>query len=601
MGMRAAQAKGPSTTQGGSSGGGALVPANFATPTMLVGLVAVAGVAVTAIRSDGAPAIDQGIAPTWTALHTFNQGLAVADTKGINSLVPPPTPPPNCTTGLDYYYDTPTYVRTDLWVPTYTVAGNYVVVRGTPSYYGSGITAFSTLTPSNYLTMTFISAAWTVISFDYRNVFAGRGTYSGSPELYSPIGFILTSTNIYVQFAFAVIAGQVNLRQTVRNQAGTVTTTDTVLGGLTATYDVTRVIKVTRPTSVSGSVTVTVDGVAVLTNDASGLTGNSQFSVTCGTAFSGSNNYDGGATNAYKVDLTFKNIEVIGNTLGTSCTVPAASQRGMLTRNGTEIGVGGASDWTKIALTVSDAGKIEFIGGTTSLLETSRNGTFNKVDFSNAGNFSGTNISSFGNGNLVLSSLVAISGAAASWTGSTRNGLLVQPIFTSGATAAANGIYVKTTTLPAAFLFPIIRGIHIDTPTFSGSSTVTDLVSLDIESVSGASTNNICIRTGLAGDIQFQVLTASQAVLTDANKKLVSVAYTGTANVVRSASPTLTGTIIAANLTLSAILRFNGTNSTGAGTALLGTNSPAVTNSAPYTWITVLSSDGSTCFIPVWK
>jgi hypothetical protein len=50
-------------------------------------------------------------------------------------------------------------------------------------------------------------------------------------------------------------------------------------------------------------------------------------------------------------------------------------------------------------------------------------------------------------------------------------------------------------------------------------------------------------------------------------------------------------------------LKFNAAanESTGAGTALLGTNCPAVTVSAPYTWETVTTSDGSTGFIPVWK
>jgi hypothetical protein len=42
-------------------------------------------------------------------------------------------------------------------------------------------------------------------------------------------------------------------------------------------------------------------------------------------------------------------------------------------------------------------------------------------------------------------------------------------------------------------------------------------------------------------------------------------------------------------------------NTTGAGTPQLGTNSPAVTNTAPYTWITAKSSDGSTVYIPAWK
>lgn len=40
---------------------------------------------------------------------------------------------------------------------------------------------------------------------------------------------------------------------------------------------------------------------------------------------------------------------------------------------------------------------------------------------------------------------------------------------------------------------------------------------------------------------------------------------------------------------------------TGAGSALLGTNSPAVTNTAPYTWIKMKTSDGSTVYIPAWK
>ena len=47
--------------------------------------------------------------------------------------------------------------------------------------------------------------------------------------------------------------------------------------------------------------------------------------------------------------------------------------------------------------------------------------------------------------------------------------------------------------------------------------------------------------------------------------------------------------------------KFAGTNSTGAGSALLGANSPAATLTAPYTWATVLAGDGSTCYIPLWK
>jgi len=43
----------------------------FANPTAEVGLTPVNGVAATAMRSDAAPPIDEGIAPTWTGSHIF--------------------------------------------------------------------------------------------------------------------------------------------------------------------------------------------------------------------------------------------------------------------------------------------------------------------------------------------------------------------------------------------------------------------------------------------------------------------------------------------------------------------------------------------------
>lgn len=59
--------------------------------------------------------------------------------------------------------------------------------------------------------------------------------------------------------------------------------------------------------------------------------------------------------------------------------------------------------------------------------------------------------------------------------------------------------------------------------------------------------------------------------------------------------------VTCAALTMSGLPKFGGTNSTGAGSALLGANSPAVTNTSPYTWISATSSDGSAVFIPCWK
>lgn len=56
----------------------------FAAPTASVGLTVVTGSASTAMRSDGAPPLSQSIVPTWTGLHTFNAGLTVANTFGVN-------------------------------------------------------------------------------------------------------------------------------------------------------------------------------------------------------------------------------------------------------------------------------------------------------------------------------------------------------------------------------------------------------------------------------------------------------------------------------------------------------------------------------------
>lgn len=42
-------------------------------------------------------------------------------------------------------------------------------------------------------------------------------------------------------------------------------------------------------------------------------------------------------------------------------------------------------------------------------------------------------------------------------------------------------------------------------------------------------------------------------------------------------------------------------NATGTGSALLGTNCPAVTVSAPYTWLKMTAGDGNTVYIPAWK
>ena len=74
-----------SAVPGGSSG---------ANPTASLGLAAINGVATTFMRSDAAPALDQGITPTWTGAHAFSNTIAqsspsaTAFRSGANAATP---------------------------------------------------------------------------------------------------------------------------------------------------------------------------------------------------------------------------------------------------------------------------------------------------------------------------------------------------------------------------------------------------------------------------------------------------------------------------------------------------------------------------------
>jgi len=66
------------------------------------------------------------------------------------------------------------------------------------------------------------------------------------------------------------------------------------------------------------------------------------------------------------------------------------------------------------------------------------------------------------------------------------------------------------------------------------------------------------------------------------------------------ANPSWTGTVNFSSIVIPANVQFT-SDTTGSGTPSFGANCPATTTSAPYTWLTVKSSDGSTVYIPVWK
>src|SRR5580765_981824 len=122
----------------GPAGGGATV----ASPgSQKVGLTVVNGAAATAMRSDAAPPLDQGITPTWTGAHiwsstaTFN-GVTTATTQ---------TPGDNSTKVANTaYVDTADALRMKL-AGSQTITGGF---RVTP--FNAGVIASGTLTPDAF-------------------------------------------------------------------------------------------------------------------------------------------------------------------------------------------------------------------------------------------------------------------------------------------------------------------------------------------------------------------------------------------------------------------------------------------------------------------
>jgi hypothetical protein len=93
--------------------------------------------------------------------------------------------------------------------------------------------------------------------------------------------------------------------------------------------------------------------------------------------------------------------------------------------------------------------------------------------------------------------------------------------------------------------------LRVDDPTIvKGTDTVDYGVNIWVPEIATEGTKNYAIKLD-QGTIYMAALSASQAVFTNADNELVSNTTTGSGDVVMSASPTLTGTINAANLTLS--------------------------------------------------
>lgn len=148
----------------GSDGSGS--PAN---PTATIGLSAVNGVATTFIRSDGAPALDQSIAPTWTGTHKFTNA---------------PVPTTNDSTALG----TTALQWADLFLASGAVInyanGNFTITHSSGALTMSGTLSLGTSNAFTCGTIELGAASDTTISRSAAGVIAVEGVplYSNIPQ-----------------------------------------------------------------------------------------------------------------------------------------------------------------------------------------------------------------------------------------------------------------------------------------------------------------------------------------------------------------------------------------------------------------------------------
>ncbi len=607
MGVRPGQAKGPSTSLGGSSGGGALVPGNFATPSALVGLTAIPGSAITATRSDGAPALNQAIVPTWTGVHTFTQPIVSGASGGFSAS----SIPPFCSGTLSYYA-APSFISTDWTSQVGTVDftdPNYISIlgnNGTPWYTRKTVTLDGLQGTFNY---TVKDGAGTTSA----GLYYGGGIFinSGAPTV--------PGSN-YAGVLFYTTQFESGPRFKILDSVGTTLYTSAILDA-TKTYSAKVTFAVTAV-----SVGTQYDLTITLTVGSLGIS--QSFTITNwvphATTTVGSVNFVNPASSNISSKVQMTSMFLLGVGFGGSCAV---GQTGSLIKPSGTVAQVGDTTWGGTNYVTDPNSSHTFKAGTVTIASINSQGVFNSAALAGTGvrlltaSATGdiganattiasaqawTGLQTFTGGMTVATSFT--SSVAMTCTFSGNGGILVSAAVPTHAWnetgAAANNRYWDIVAFSEQLSFRVVN----DALNTVASWMVVDRTGTTVDSVTfpkAAIFQTTIAVTGVATFTAapiFSSTTASQVLVVDASKNLASLPFTGTVgSVVMAASPTFTGTVAMAALTLSGLLRFNGTNSTGAGSALLGTNCPAVTATAPYTWISALSSDGSTVFIPVWK
>lgn len=163
--------------------------ATFDNPSAQIGLTAVNGSASTAMRSDAAPAIDQSIAPSWTAAHTFSQSIAAATTATAVDLVNP-----TAATSGNQRWSPATVWRGKGWKTNATAASQEVAFRA----FVAPIQGAANPTGAWTLQSSINGGAWANTLTVSQNVSGGGRVSAGECAFGANSGVGVTSNSLYL-------------------------------------------------------------------------------------------------------------------------------------------------------------------------------------------------------------------------------------------------------------------------------------------------------------------------------------------------------------------------------------------------------------------
>lgn len=187
-------------------------------------------------------------------------------------------------------------------------------------------------------------------------------------------------------------------------------------------------------------------------------------------------------------------------------------------------------------------------------------------------------------GNATIGGQLTANGATFASGISATTGTFSGILGVGGATTLSNTLQVSSNTSIGGYLS--VAG----TSTLTGNTTMSGTLGVSGVATAGGfglndGTENFLVQLG-AGSHSFLIsdITNSTAPLS-----------------ISPNSPSNSLELMPTSVRINNVPWFSGPNTTGTGAAAMGSNSPAVAPSTPYTWIKITTADGTTAYIPAWR